>query len=43
MQAEKTQADTAKLKQNIVTFKRRLRNIMESQLELVDDMDHLDI
>ncbi|NLL01767.1 MAG: DivIVA domain-containing protein [Mollicutes bacterium] len=43
MQAEKTQMETAQLKRNIVTFKRRLRTIIESQLDLVDDIDHLDL
>ena len=43
MQAEKTQYETATLRRNIVTFKRRLRTIVESQLDLVDDIDHLDI
>lgn len=43
IQAEKTQIETAQLKRNIVTFKRRLRTIVESQLDLVDDIDHLDI
>ncbi len=43
IQAEKTQMETAQLKRNIVTFKRRLRTIIESQLDLVDDIDHLDI
>ena len=43
IQAEKTQTETAQLKRNIITFKRRLRNIIESQLDLVDDIDHLDV
>lgn len=43
MQAEKTQMETTQLKRNIVTFKRRLRSIIESQLDLVDDIDHLDL
>lgn len=43
IQAEKTQAESAQLKRNIVTFKRRLRTILESQLDLVDDIEHLDI
>ena len=42
-QAEKTQAESAQLKRNIITFKRRLRTILESQLDLVDDIEHLDI
>ncbi len=43
IQAEKTQMETIQLKRNIITFKRRLRTIIESQLDLVDDIDHLDI
>lgn len=42
MQAEKTQMENLALKKNIITFKKRLRSILESQLELVDDIDHLD-
>lgn len=42
MQAEKTQMENLALKRNIITFKKRLRSILESQLELVDDIDHLD-
>ena len=42
-QAEKTQKETEQLKRNIITFKRRLRMIIESQLDLVDDIDHLDV
>ena len=33
IQAEKTQAESAQLKRNIITFKRRLRTILESQLD----------
>ena len=43
IQAKKTQAESAQLKRNIITFKRRLRTILESQLDLVDDIEHLDI
>ena len=43
IQAEKTQAESAQLKRNIITFKRRLRTILESQLDLVDDIEPLDI
>ena len=42
MQAEKTQMENLALKRNIITFKKRLRSILETQLELVDDIDHLD-
>ena len=43
MQAEKTQGEVIQLKRNINVFKRRLRAIIEAQLEFVDDIDHLDI
>ena len=42
MQAEKTQMENLALKRNIITFKKRLKSILESQLELVDDIDHLE-
>ena len=43
IQAEKTQAESAQLKRTMIPFKRRLRPILESQLDLVDDIEHLDI
>ena len=43
MQAEKTNQENMILKRNIITFKKRLRSILESQLDLVDDIDHLDM
>ena len=42
IQAEKTQNENLALKRNIITFKKRLRTILESQLDLVDEIDHLD-
>lgn len=42
-QAEKTQMENLALKRNIITFKKRLRSILESQLDLVDDIEHLDM
>lgn len=43
LKAEKTEQDAERLRRNIITFKRRLRDILENQLELVDDIDRLDI
>lgn len=43
MQAEKVQNENLTLKRNIITFKKRLRTILENQLDLVDDIDHLDM
>ncbi len=43
LDAEKTQMENAQLKRNIITFKRRIKSVLENQLEMVDDIDHLDI
>ena len=43
MQAEKVQNENLTLKRNIITFKKRLRTILENKLDLVDDIDHLDM
>ena len=41
--AEKIENDADMMKRNINVLKRRLKNIVESQLEIIDDMDKLDI
>ena len=43
IQADRTKRDSERLKRNIITFKRRLRDILETQMNLVDDIDRLDI
>ena len=43
VQADNTKRDAERLKRNIITFKRRLRDILENQMNLVDDIDKLDI
>lgn len=43
LKAEQVQRDAERLRRNIITFKRRLRDILENQMELVDDIDRLDI
>ena len=43
VQADNTKRDAERLKRNIITFKRRLRDILETQMNLVDDIDKLDI
>ncbi len=43
LKAEETERNAEKLRRNIITFKRKLRDILESQMELVDDIDKLDI
>lgn len=39
MRAEKVQYDAEVLKKNITLFKRRMKTMLEQQLDLVDDMD----
>ena len=43
IKAESIDKDAERLRRNIITFKRRLRDILETQMDLVDDIDRLDI
>ena len=43
LEANNAKRDAEKLRRNIITFKKRLRDILETQLDLVDDIDKLDI
>lgn len=43
IRAEKIENDAEMMKRNINVLKRRLKNIIESQLEIIDDIDKLDI
>ena len=43
IQAEKTHLKNAELKRNQITFSRRMRSLIESHMDLVEDMEHLDI
>ncbi len=42
LRAEKIEMDSATLKRNVSMFKRKLRNIIEDQLALVDEIDKED-
>ena len=42
IKAEKVQASADLLNRNLHVFKKRLRNIVESQLEVIDEIDKLD-
>jgi len=39
IKAEKLERDGENLKQRIIVFKRRFRNIIETELEVIDDID----
>ena len=43
IRAEKIENDAEMMKRNVNVLKRRLKNIIESQLEIIDDIDKLDI
>ena len=42
LKAEKAEADAENLKRNVKIFKRKIRDIIEAQLELVDDMEKVE-
>lgn len=42
LRAEKTEQETCQLRRNITVFKRRLRDVIETQLEMVNDIDRID-
>lgn len=43
IKCEKVQNETDVLRRNLVVFKRRLRGVIETQLELVDDIEKIEI
>lgn len=43
MKAENLEADAARLRRNIVTYKRRIRSLIEEQASIIDDLDKVDI
>ena len=42
LKAEKAQSNTDKLRRNIILYKNRLRSIIESQLEIIEEIDKID-
>ena len=43
LRAEKTEEEANNLKRNIYVLKKRLKNIIETQLEIVDDIDKIEL
>lgn len=43
MKAEHIEEDSARLRRNIVTYKRRMKGLIEQQSEIIDDLDKIDI
>lgn len=42
IEAERTQMQSIILKRNIIAFKKRLKSMLENQLQFVDDIDKID-
>lgn len=43
MKAEKIEEEASRLRRNIITYKRRIRNLMDQQAEIIDDLDKIDL
>jgi cell division initiation protein len=43
LRAEKTNDEADMLRRNIKVFKHRLKSIVEAQLEVIEDIDHIDL
>ena len=42
-QAEKTELESIRLKRNIITFKKKLKVLLEQQIDLADEIDKIDL
>lgn len=43
LEAEKTQIESIRLKKNIILFKKKLKIILENQIDMVDEIDNIDL
>jgi len=43
IKAEQATRDAERLRRNVITFKRRLKDILETQMEIVDEIDNIEI
>lgn len=43
LEAEKTQIESIRLKKNIVLFKKKLKIILENQIDMVNEIDNIDL
>lgn len=43
LEADIARRDAERLRRNVITFERRLRDILETQMDLVNDIDRLDM
>ena len=43
MQAEKTELESVRLKRNIIMFKKKIKILLENQMDLADEIDKIDM
>ena len=43
MQAEKTELESIRIKRNIIMFKKKLKILLENQMDLADEIDKIDM
>lgn len=43
LKAEKYEEDAQRLRRNIIAYKRRMKNLIDQQSEIIDDLDKIDI
>lgn len=43
MKAEKIEEDAQRLRRNIITYKRRIKNLIDQQVDIVDELDKIDL
>lgn len=43
LKAEHLEEEAARLRRNIITYKRRIKNLLEQQSDLIDDLDKVDL
>lgn len=43
IKAERTEADTQRLRRNMIIYKNKLKSIIETQLQIIDEIDKIDI
>lgn len=43
MKAEQIEENSARLRRNIITYKRRIRALIDQQIDVIDDLDKIDI
>lgn len=43
LKAEKIEEESQRIRRNIITYKRRIRSLIEEQMTLIDDLDKVDL